>query len=99
MPAAPAHEPAVAPHASGVAPFTTATFPPVAARLDVPVASAAGSDTPLAPPDASCTRYARPGATVPDNAVADQDVLAADAYCTVHPVRSTDEVPRLNNST
>jgi hypothetical protein len=99
MPADPAHDPAVAPHDSGVALLTTATFPPVAARFEVPVASAAGSAVPLAPPDASWTRYARPGATAPESAVADQDVLAADAYCTVHPVRSTDEVPRLKSST
>src|SRR4051794_34351631 len=55
-PGMPAHEPALAPHDSGVALFTTATLPPVAARFDVPVVSAAGSATPLAPPEASCTR-------------------------------------------
>src|SRR5262249_35814240 len=36
--------------------LTTWTLPPETARLDVPVASAAGSADPLEPPDASWTR-------------------------------------------
>jgi hypothetical protein len=48
--------PAEAPHVRAVSSSTSATFPPVAARLDVPVASAAGSDDPFAPPEASWTR-------------------------------------------
>ncbi len=68
-------------------------------KIVVPIASAVGNAEPVVPPDASCTRYAWPGATMPDSAVGDQEVLAADAFCTVQPVRSTDEVPRLKSST
>ena len=48
--------PAEAPHDSAVALSTTATLPPLTARFEVPVASAAGSAPPFAPPDASWTR-------------------------------------------
>ena len=48
--------PAVAPHVSGVDPETIASLPPVAARLDVPVASGAGRAAPFVPPEASWTR-------------------------------------------
>ena len=44
------------PHERAVASSTTATLPPVTARFEVPVASAAGSTAPFAPPDASATR-------------------------------------------
>ncbi|HET7648595.1 MAG TPA: hypothetical protein VFK17_08495 [Gaiellaceae bacterium] len=41
---------------SSVVALTTATLPPLAARLVVPVASAAGSAAPVVPPEASWTR-------------------------------------------
>ena len=48
--------PADAPHVRAEVPRTSATFPLVAARLLVPVASEAGSGAPTLPLEASWTR-------------------------------------------
>jgi hypothetical protein len=91
--------PAVAPQVTAVLPRTSAILPLVAARLLVPVASAAGSAAPTVPPDASCTRKYRPGAIVPDSGVGCHDVPAEVAYWTLQPETSTVVVPPLKSST
>src|SRR5215471_18475897 len=99
MPPAAEPLPGAAPHDRAVALSTTATFPPVTARFEVPVASGVGSAAPFVPPEASWTRYRPPAGIVPLSAVDPHDVLAADAYCSVQPSIATGLAPRLNSST
>src|SRR5690242_7754911 len=90
--------PGEAPHESAVALSTSAILPPVTARFEVPVASAAGSAAPFAPP-ASWTRYRPPAGIEPLSAVDCHVVLAAEEYWSVQPSIATAPAPRLNSST
>src|SRR6187399_1108630 len=91
--------PAEAPQLSADASRTTATLPPETAMLVVPETSGVGNAAPTAAADASCTRYRRPGAIDPVNAVACHVAPDADAYWIVQPLTSTAVDPRLKSST
>ena len=83
---------------SAAASRTTATFPPVAARFVVPVASGAGGAAPFAPEARCRTEYEPPAGIDPASDVTDHDVPAAVAYWSDQPDRLTAEVPRLKSS-
>src|SRR2546423_5611507 len=80
---------------SAVAFVTRATFPAVADRAVVPLASGVGRGAPPPAPAASATRYQCPGAMLPDSVVRDHVEPVAEAYWTVQPVTGTVAVPRL----
>src|SRR3954447_8095969 len=97
--ATPAQLPGDAPQRIAAPSWTSAIFPPDAARLVVPVTSGAGRALPTVPVGPSWTRRCRPGAIEPASGVTDQVLPAEVAYCTDHELTSTDVPPRLNSST
>src|ERR1051326_6693880 len=91
------------PPLSAVDEETRATFAELPLIAIAPVASADGRGEPHGEPEQlapapSWTRKCCPGLIVPERFVGVQVVPAADAYCTLQPVRSTAEFPRLKIS-
>src|SRR6185369_11315823 len=77
----------------------SATLPEPAAIAIVPVASGAGSVTPLLPPELSgMSQYSLRSSVTAFRGVTDHVDDVALAYCTDHPLRSTGDVPALNIS-
>src|SRR5215471_17893209 len=81
---------------------TSDTFPALAERLMVPMASGCGKGPPTDPPEPSWTRKYCPGATVPltISVLLLEKAPVAEAYCTEYGVteKSTVAAPRLKIS-
>src|SRR5205085_12585322 len=81
----------VAAAGNAAVPLTRATLPAVPDILIVPVASAAGSADPLAPPENSDTRKYWPGCSVfaGSAVLLLHEVPVDEAYCTLRPLKDT----------